>query len=62
LIALTKAIQAADGIGLIYWEPAWITSDLKDQWGTGSAWENCAFFNYDGNAHIGFDFMTFDYK
>jgi arabinogalactan endo-1,4-beta-galactosidase len=62
LIALTKAIQAADGIGLIYWEPAWITSDLKDQWGTGSAWENCAFFNYDGNAHMGFDFMTFDYK
>lgn len=50
------------GIGVIYWEPAWISSAMKDLWGTGSSWENCTFFDYDGNKHKGFEYMKFQYK
>jgi len=45
LLALSKSIRDAGGLGLIYWEPAWITTKCKTQWGTGSHWENGAFFD-----------------
>ncbi len=46
---LTQAIINAGGKGIMYWEPAWITSDLNDGWGKGSSWENNAFFDFSGN-------------
>lgn len=59
---LAQAMINAGGIGLVYWEPAWITSDMNDLWGAGSAWENCTFFDFDGNAHMGMDYMTAEYE
>lgn len=53
---LTKEVKEGKGLGLIYWEPAWISSNMKDIWGTGSSWENCAFFDFDGNT---LDVMTY---
>ncbi len=47
---LVKEVKDGGGIGLIYWEPAWISSEMKDLWGTGSAWENSAFYDFDGNS------------
>jgi arabinogalactan endo-1,4-beta-galactosidase len=61
MVKLTQEVKAGGGLGIIYWEPAWITSNAKDLWGTGSSWENCAFFDYDGNAIKAFDYITFDY-
>ncbi|MFY0625485.1 MAG: glycosyl hydrolase 53 family protein [Reichenbachiella sp.] len=58
---ITQIVVDAGGIGVIYWEPAWITSGLLDRWGQGSSWENNAFYDYDGNANQGFDFMSKDY-
>lgn len=46
---LTQAIIRGGGTGIMYWEPAWITSKLNDGWGVGSSWENNAFFDFDGN-------------
>jgi arabinogalactan endo-1,4-beta-galactosidase len=46
---LTRAVVEGGGIGVIYWEPAWITSSCKTRWGTGSFWENAAFFDPDKN-------------
>lgn len=57
LVKLTQEVKAGGGIGIIYWEPAWISSEMKDLWGTGSSWENCAFFDFDGNAGKAFDFI-----
>lgn len=57
LVKLTQEVRAGGGIGIIYWEPAWISSGMKDLWGTGSSWENCAFFDFDGNAGKAFDFI-----
>lgn len=58
---LTRQVIAGGGSGVMYWEPGWITSNLKDPWGTGSSWENNAFFDFQGNVHIGIDYMTEDY-
>ena len=59
---ITQKVIDGGGIGVVYWEPAWITSDTKDQWGTGSSWENNAFFDYEGNLNEGIDYMTSGYN
>lgn len=61
LIDLTQRMVNAGADGIMYWEPAWITSQMRDLWGTGSAWENCAFFNFSGNATVAFDYMQHNY-
>lgn len=62
LTMITQEVIDGGGIGVIYWEPAWITSQMKDLWGTGSSWENCTFFDFDGNVIQGIDFMEHEYK
>jgi arabinogalactan endo-1,4-beta-galactosidase len=58
---LTQKVIAAGGDGLFYWEPAWISSQLLTQWGTGSAWENACLFDFDGNALNSINYMTYPY-
>lgn len=62
MIELVNQVLEGGGSGVFYWEPAWITSDLQDLWGTGSSWENNALFDFEGNAHLGFDYMSHDYQ
>lgn len=38
------------GIGLVYWEPAWVSTKCKTRWGMGSNWENATFFDFNGKA------------
>lgn len=59
---LCQAVIDGGGKGVMYWEPAWITSNLKDQWGTGSSWENNAFFDYNSKALPVTDYLTYPYK
>ena len=61
MIDLVKEVLDGGGSGVFYWEPAWITSNMKDLWGTGSSWENNTLFDFEGNAHAGFDFMMYNY-
>jgi len=61
-IDLTQAVIDGGGGGVMVWEPAWITSDMKDLWGTGSSWENNAFFDFNGELNRGIHFMTTDYE
>jgi len=56
-IDLTKAVISGGGQGIMYWEPAWITSAMTDKWGTGSAWDNCTLFDFTGNVLPAMDFM-----
>lgn len=49
MVKLTEDMKEAGCNGIFYWEPAWITSTMKDPWGTGSSWENAAFFDFNGN-------------
>jgi arabinogalactan endo-1,4-beta-galactosidase len=62
MVKITQEVKDGGGHGVIYWEPAWISSGMKDLWGTGSSWENNTFFDFDGNVIQGMDFMNADYK
>lgn len=59
---LTQAIISGGGSGIMYWEPAWITSSLKDLWGTGSSWDNMCLFDFGSNTLPAIDYMTYAYK
>jgi arabinogalactan endo-1,4-beta-galactosidase len=59
--ALTQAFIRGGGNGIMYWEPAWISSPMKDLWGTGSSWENNALFDFNGNAMPAMGYMTHNY-
>jgi len=61
MVDLTKAVMDGGGMGIMVWEPAWISSAAKDPWGTGSAWDNCTFFDFDGNVNQGMGFMQHKY-
>lgn len=45
MIDLTKITLKGGGRGVIYWEPAWVTSSCKTLWGEGSHWDNATFFD-----------------
>lgn len=59
---LTQAVITGGGSGIMYWEPAWITSSMKDLWGTGSSWDNMCLFDNSSNALPAMDYMTNSYK
>ena len=62
LLDLTQITIKNGGAGVVYWEPAWVTSRCKTLWGDGSHWDNATLFDAFNNneALIGFDF--FDLK
>lgn len=62
LIDLTQKMITAGGSGVMYWEPDWISSQMKDQWGTGSSMENCTFFDFSGNTIPSIDYMRYLYN
>lgn len=61
LIDLCQNTISAGGSGVMYWEPAYITSQAKTEWGIGSTWENAALFDFTGNAIPSIDYMRYDY-
>ena len=38
----------AGGSGVVYWEPAWVSTKCHTRWSQGSNWENAAFFDFEG--------------
>ncbi|HUR31672.1 MAG TPA: glycosyl hydrolase 53 family protein [Saprospiraceae bacterium] len=45
LIDLTQEVIDAGGSGVIYWEPAWVSTGCSTQFAQGSSWDNATFFN-----------------
>lgn len=64
LIDLTQKVKNGGGSGVIYWEPAWISTACGTRWGDGSHWENATFFDASNNneALASFDFFTYEYQ
>jgi arabinogalactan endo-1,4-beta-galactosidase len=42
---LTRKVIEGGGEGVIYWEPAWISTSCRTQWAKGSHWDNATFFD-----------------
>ncbi|MDT0676554.1 glycoside hydrolase family 53 protein [Autumnicola musiva] len=53
---LREVIVTAGGEGLVYWEPAWVSTGCNTQWGTGSHWDNATLFDHDNKATLGMQF------
>jgi hypothetical protein len=52
LLDLTQTIINNGGIGVVYWEPAWVSTPCETRWGQGSHWENAAFFDFQNNNEL----------
>jgi len=63
LLTLTRLVKTSGGLGVIYWEPAWVSTHCKTLWGEGSHWENASFFDATrhNNALPAFSFFSADY-
>jgi len=46
MVELTQLTIDAGGIGVVYWEPYWISTRCGTRWGKGSDWENSTWFDY----------------
>lgn len=63
LIDLTQTVVDHGGVGVVYWEPAWISTPCKTRWGTGSNWENAAWFSLGRHEALpAFDFLGRKYR
>lgn len=58
LLDLEKVVKSAGGQGLIYWEPAWISTSCSTRWGVGSHWDNATLFDQEGNPTMGMSFFN----
>ncbi len=50
---LSQSLITSKALGVIYWEPAWVSTKCSTLWGQGSHWENATFFEFDGELHTG---------
>lgn len=55
---LTSTVKQAGGLGVVYWEPAWIVTNCKTLWATGSHWDNATLFDPQGKATLGIQFLN----
>lgn len=46
MVDITQLTVDAGGIGVVYWEPNWVSTRCGTRWGKGSDWENSAWFDY----------------
>lgn len=56
LKALEEEIEAGGGAGLIYWEPAWVSTSCSTRWGQGSHWDNATLFDENKQALKGMEY------
>ncbi|MCB2210027.1 arabinogalactan endo-1,4-beta-galactosidase [bacterium] len=63
MIDLTQSLISNGALGVVYWEPAWVSTDCSTRWGQGSHWENATFFDFtnDNEIHDGIEFLNHDY-
>lgn len=54
---LKTAIVEAGGEGLVYWEPAWVSTNCNTLWGKGSHWDNATLFDHQNRATLGMEFF-----
>ncbi|MBL4605258.1 MAG: glycosyl hydrolase 53 family protein, partial [Flavobacteriaceae bacterium] len=55
---LKNILKSVGGEGLIYWEPAWISTSCSTQWAQGSHWDNAALFTNNYQATLGMQFYN----
>ncbi|WP_229719303.1 glycoside hydrolase family 53 protein [Winogradskyella schleiferi] len=55
---LKSIIKNAGGQGLVYWEPAWVSTNCYTLWAQGSHWDNATLFDQNNKATLGMAFYN----
>ena len=55
---LKSVVKNAGGEGVIYWEPAWVSTGCSTLWGQGSHWDNATLFDNTGKTTLGMQFYN----
>lgn len=58
LKTLKSIVENAGGSGLVYWEPAWVSTNCYTLWAQGSHWDNATLFDNAGKPTLGMDFFN----
>lgn len=58
LNTLKAKVKEAGGEGIIYWEPAWVSTNSTTLWGQGSHWDNATLFDHTNQATLGLKFYN----
>ncbi len=61
MVELSWLVKENGGLGVIYWEPAWVSTNCQNYWNTGSHYENATLFDFNNQIHSGADFLSFNY-
>lgn len=56
LLELEKEVFEAGADGIVYWEPAWVSTGCSTRWGNGSHWDNATLFDQDKKVNEGMKF------
>ena len=58
LNTLQGIVETAGGKGVVYWEPAWVSTNCSTLWAQGSHWDNATLFDHDNKATLGMQFYN----
>lgn len=58
LNTLQNVIEQSGGEGLVYWEPAWVSTGCSTLWGKGSHWDNATLFDQNNSSNLGMQFYN----
>jgi len=54
LVDFSRSVMRAGGKGVVFWEPAWVTTSCRTPWGTGSSHDHVVFFDPQNTNFIEF--------
>ncbi|MEM6516013.1 MAG: glycosyl hydrolase 53 family protein [Bacteroidota bacterium] len=55
---LKNIVENVGGQGVVYWEPAWVSTNCSTPWGQGSHWDNATLFDNEGQMTLGMQFFN----
>ena len=58
LLKLKSVIKDVGGEGVVYWEPAWVSTGCSTPWGQGSHWDNATLFDHNNKPTLGMSFYN----
>lgn len=62
LLDLKREVKEGNGFGVVYWEPAWVSTGCGTLWAdAGSHWDNATLFDDNGNPTLGLNALNDNY-
>lgn len=55
---LKNVVKNAGGEGVVYWEPAWVSTGCNTLWAQGSHWDNATLFDNNNKVTLGIQFYN----